>query len=137
MRSDRPRRPGIKERRAAKRAKKAAAEVLVRAKAQATERAKRLREQVLVNPSLLRPTNSYGIPDFVEREFYVDRPFVCKDCGKAEVWTATQQKWWYETAKGDVWTAAVRCRPCRRRERERKAEARRVQLEGMARKRAA
>jgi hypothetical protein len=137
MKSDRPRRPGIKERRAAKRAKKAAAEVLVRAKAQATERAKRLREQVLVNPSLLRPTNSYGIPDFVEREFYVDRPFVCKDCGKAEVWTATQQKWWYETAKGDVWTAAVRCRPCRRRERERKAEARRVQLEGMARKRAA
>ena len=89
---------------------------------------------MLVNPMLLCPTNSYGIPDFVERGFYVDRPFVCKDCGKAEIWTATQQKWWYETAKGDVWTVAVRCRACRRLERQRKSEARRVHLEGLARK---
>lgn len=89
-----------------------------------------------MNRDLLRPTNSYGIPDFVEREFYVDRPFVCKDCGKSEVWTATQQKWWYETAKGDVWTVAVR-RPCRRRERERKAQARRIQSQGLGRRRAA
>ena len=99
------------------------------------ERAMRLKGQVLVNPGLLRPTNSYGIPDFVEREFYVDRPFRCKDCGKSELWTASQQKWWYEVAKGDVWTVAVRCRPCRRRERERKAQARRVHQEGLARKR--
>lgn len=136
MRSDRPRRPGIKQRRTAKRAKKQAAEALARARVKAADRAKRLKGQVLVNPELLRPTNSYGIPDFVEREFYVDRPFVCKDCGKSEVWAATQQKWWYETAKGDVWTVAVRCRPCRRRERERRAEARRVHLEGLARKHA-
>ena len=108
---------------------------LARANKEALQRAKRLRNQVLVNPSLLRPTNSYGIPDFVTREFYVDRDFRCKDCGKAEVWTASQQKWWYEIAKGDVWTMAVRCRPCRRRERERKAEARRVHQEGVARKR--
>ena len=120
-----------------KRAKRDAAEAVERAKARVAERARRLKGQVLVNPALLRPTNSYSIPDFVEREFYVDRSFACKDCGKVEVWTATQQKWWYETAKGDVWTAAIRCRPCRRRERERKAEARRVQREGMARKRVA
>jgi len=137
MRSDRPRRPGIKQRRAIKRAEKNAAGALAREKARAAERAGRLRGQVLVNPTLLRPTNSYSTPDFVEREFYVDRPFVCKDCGTAEVWTATQQKWWYETAKGDVWKVAIRCRPCRRRERERKAEARKIQREGMARKRAA
>jgi len=137
MRSDRARRPGIKERRAAKRAKREAAEALVRAKSRAAERVRRLKGQVLVNPTLLRPTNSYDIPDFVQREFYVDRPFVCKDCGKAEVWTATQQKWWYETARGDVWTVAVRCRPCRRRERERKTEVRRIQLEGIAKKRPA
>jgi hypothetical protein len=131
------RRPGIKARRAAKRAKARAAEALAREKAKAAERARRLKGQVLVNPALLRPTNSYSIPEFVERECYVDRPFVCKDCGKAELWTATQQKWWYETAKGDVWTVAVRCRPCRRREQARKAEARRVHREGMARKRSA
>lgn len=110
---------------------------LAQAKKTAMERAKRLTGQVLVNQSLLRPTNSYGIPDFVEREFYVDRPFVCKDCGKAETWTATQQKWWYETAKGDVWTVAVRCRSCRRRQRERKSEAHRVHQEGLARRPAA
>jgi Probable zinc-ribbon domain len=110
-------------------------ENLARARKAAMERAGRLKGQVLVNQSLLRPTNSYGIPDFVEREFYVDRPFRCKDCGKAELWTASQQKWWYEVAKGDVWTVAVRCRPCRRRERDRKAQARRVHLEGLARKR--
>lgn len=85
-----------------------------------------------VNSALLGPNNSYGIPDYVERGYYLDKPFTCKDCGKQEVWSATQQKWWYELAKGDLWTIATRCRACRRHERERKAEARRVQLEGMA-----
>jgi hypothetical protein len=134
MRHDRPRRPGILQRRAAKRAKKAMEEGLARARKEAVEQQKLLRNQVLVDPVRLRPTNSYGIPDFVERGFYVDRPFRCKDCGRAEVWTASQQKWWYEIAKGDVWTMARRCRPCRRRERERKTEARRVHQEGLARK---
>lgn len=136
MRRDRPRRPGILQRRAAKRAEKAIEEGLARAREKEKERAKRLKGQVLVNPAALRPTGSYSIPDFVEREFYVDRVFSCKDCGKSEVWTASQQKWWYEVAKGDVWTVAVRCRPCRRRERMRKAEARRIHQEGIARKRA-
>jgi hypothetical protein len=88
-----------------------------------------------VNPEALAPHNSYGEPGFVTRGFYTDRPFECIDCGKAEVWTAAQQKWWYEVAKGDVFTTARRCRACRRRERERRAEARRVHLEGLARKR--
>lgn len=87
-----------------------------------------------MNTALLRPTNSYGIPDFVQRGWYVDRPFRCKDCGKAEIWTSTQQKWWYEQAKGDVWTVAVRCRPCRRRERERVEAARKAREAGLARK---
>jgi Probable zinc-ribbon domain len=111
--------PEIKQRRAGKRAAVAAEDARARAKAAAKERAMRLRGQVLVNVENLRPTNSYGTPDFVKREFYVDRPFHCKDCGKPEIWTASQQKWWYESAKGDVWTVAIRCRPCRRRERER------------------
>ena len=104
--------------------KKAAIQASEAARSAAKERAKRLRGQVLVNPANLRPTNSYSTPDFVVREFYVDRPFKCKDCGVSEIWTATQQKWWYESAKGDVWTVAVRCRPCRRRERERKGSSR-------------
>ncbi len=66
--------------------------------------------------------------------FYMDRPFRCKDCGVDEVWTAKQQKWWYEIAKGHIDSIAVRCRPCRKKERARKAEARRVHLEGIAEK---
>ncbi|MEW5251364.1 zinc-ribbon domain-containing protein [Microbulbifer discodermiae] len=45
--------------------------------------------------------------------FYVDKEFACKDCGKIEIWTARQQKWWYEVAKGNFETTAVRCRQCR------------------------
>jgi hypothetical protein len=123
MKSGRQRRAEIKSKRANVREK---AETRALAQARAAELA--------VNTAALRPTNSYDTPDFVARGYYVDRPFVCKDCGKSEVWTATQQKWWYETAKGDVWKVAVRCRPCRRRERERKAAARKVHLEGLARR---
>jgi len=80
---------------------------------------------VLVNPAALAPYNSYGEPKFVTYGFYFDVPFRCVDCGKEEVWTATQQKWWYEVAKGHVESTAIRCRPCRRRERERREQARR------------
>lgn len=57
--------------------------------------------------------NSYGLPDFVRRGRYVDRPFDCCDCGSRQVWTAAQQKWWYETAHGSLYSTAVRCRACR------------------------
>ena len=92
------------------------------------------KSQVVVNPANLLPTNSYGTPDFVARGYYIDRPFNCKSCGVAQNWTATQQKWWYESAKGDVWTVAVLCRPCRLRERARKESARKVHLDGLAKK---
>jgi hypothetical protein len=85
-----------------------------------------------VNPENLRPTNNYGTPDFVNRGYYVDIPFNCKFCGVAQVWTETQQKWWYESVKGDVWTVAVSCRPCRKREQARRASAREVHLAGLA-----
>jgi hypothetical protein len=60
--------------------------------------------------------NSYFIP-----LFYVDRPFTCCDCGSKEVWTAKQQKWWYEVILGDINSMAVRCRSCRRARRLEKA----------------
>jgi hypothetical protein len=74
-----------------------------------------------VNREALTPHNSYDEPEFVKRGFYSDQPFDCKGCGKSEIWTAAQQKWWYEVAKGEVFTIANRCRTCRRRERERRA----------------
>jgi hypothetical protein len=97
--------------------------------------AKRLAGQVVVNVSNLRHTNSYGTPAFVARGYYVDFPFKCKDCGKSERWLPTQQRWWYEIAKGDVWTVANRCRYCRQRERARRNVAREVAEAGMAKKR--
>ncbi len=89
----------------------------------------------LVDKTALAPDGSYDVPQFVQRGYYMDLPFTCKDCGKPEVWSATQQKWWYEVAKGNVWTTACRCRPCRQKERARREAARQVHLAGLARKR--
>ena len=80
--------------------------------------------------ALLAPFNSYGVPDFVARGYYVDMPFTCRDCGKQEVWPADRQKWWYEVGKGSVFANANRCKACRQSERERVAQARRIQLQG-------
>ncbi len=63
------------------------------------------------------PNNSYSPP-----LFYEDRPFVCVDCGKAEVWTAKQQQWWYEVAKGSIYSGANRCRACRRKSRAKRKD---------------
>jgi hypothetical protein len=87
-----------------------------------------------VNDALLAPYNSYGAPDFVRRGYYIDVPFRCAGCGKEQVWTGSQQKWWYEVAKGFVYSTATRCRSCRRRERERRDDARRIHLAGVKRK---
>lgn len=45
---------------------------------------------------------------------YRDTEFKCIDCGKSECWTAKQQQWWYEVAKGQVNSRAIRCCDCRR-----------------------
>jgi hypothetical protein len=96
----------------------------------ANERAR----SVPVNRAELAPNNSYGVPDSVERGCYLDTPFTCAECGSQEVWTAAQQKWWYEVAKGFAYSTARLCRACRRKERERRNEARRIHLEGIGRK---
>ena len=65
----------------------------------------------------VRSTTSYDLPDFVQRGYYQDRPFRCKDCGIEE-----------------IWTVVVRCRACRQSERARQTEARRIHREGLAMK---
>jgi Probable zinc-ribbon domain len=77
--------------------------------------------------------NTYGLLPV----FYVDRPFACRKCATEEVWTAKQQKWWYEVALGDINTTAVHCRPCRMTERKRVEDARRASAEGLRKKREA
>ncbi|MBT9528001.1 MAG: zinc-ribbon domain-containing protein [Rhizobacter sp.] len=87
---------------------------------------------VPADPAKLAHNNTYGPLPL----FYVDAAFTCRDCGSQEVWTAKQQKWWYEEAQGPIDSRAVRCRPCRLTERARVTEARRIAEEGQARKRA-
>ena len=60
--------------------------------------------------SKLDHINTYGsLP-----EFYTDKPFRCRDCGKEEIWKAADQKWYYEQAKGHIDAAAIRCHDCRK-----------------------
>ena len=66
---------------------------------------------VMADWNELSHNNTYGpLP-----VFYMDKPFACVDCGSKELWTAKQQKWWYEVAKGNINTTAIRCLPCRKR----------------------
>ena len=83
--------------------------------------------------ALLAPYNSYGEPAFARRGYYLDTPFRCVGCGVEQVWTAAQQKWWYEVAKGYPYSLAKQCRACRRARQDRSAASRRVHLEGLAR----
>lgn len=57
--------------------------------------------------------NSYG-----PKAWYRDEQFKCKDCGRNEVWTAESQRWWFEVAKGQINSRAIRCRACRKAWRE-------------------
>ena len=123
MKSNKQRWTELKEKRAAKRtAVKKAVDV------------RRAVGGVPVRRDALAPNNSYGHPDFVARGYYLDKPFTCAACGREEIWTASQQKWWYEVAKGYVYSTAKLCRACRGRERDRRLEARRVHLAGIAAK---
>ncbi|TAG80510.1 MAG: hypothetical protein EAZ24_04495 [Burkholderiales bacterium] len=86
---------------------------------------------VAANLEALGRNNTYGLLP----NYYVDKPFKCRDCGIEEVWRATQQKWYYEVAKGRIEATAARCKSCRRKERERKEKARAASLPGLLAKR--
>ena len=65
---------------------------------------------VPADQSKLSHVNTYGyLP-----EVYVDQPFVCRLCGKRQIWRATSQKWYYEEAKGHTDAIAVECHDCRK-----------------------
>lgn len=61
------------------------------------------------DPAELSHINTYGeLP-----RFYIDRPFICRKCGKREIWRAADQKWYFEEAKGHIDARAVECHGCR------------------------
>jgi hypothetical protein len=65
---------------------------------------------VAADHSRLDHVNTYGsLP-----EYYIDQPFICRNCGKREIWKARDQKWYYEEAKGHIDAFAVECHACRK-----------------------
>jgi hypothetical protein len=81
-------------------------------------------DAVVADPLKQVPNGSYDPPPL----WYVDKEFRCVDCGKEETWTASQQKWYYEEAKGTLYATAKRCHECRVKIRDAKA----LQREQMA-----
>lgn len=71
-------------------------------------------DAIWADPAQQVANNSYSPPP----TFYADKKFVCVDCGCEETWTARQQKWYYEVAKGSLYATAVRCRTCRAKRRK-------------------
>jgi hypothetical protein len=67
------------------------------------------------DPAKLAHINTYGFLP----EFYIDRPFACRRCGKREIWRAADQKWYYEEAKKHIDARAVECHDCRKAKRAR------------------
>ena len=51
--------------------------------------------------------------DGTYRDFFEDIGFTCRDCGAEAVWTAADQKWWFEVAGGSLYSRAARCATCR------------------------
>ncbi len=64
---------------------------------------------IAADPGKLEHINTYGeLPNF-----YIDKTFTCRLCGKREIWRARDQKWYYEEAKGHVDAQALECHACR------------------------
>jgi hypothetical protein len=57
----------------------------------------------------------------VPKYFYLDEGRSCVECGNDFVFTATEQRFWYETLKFHFDSVAIRCRACRRRQRHQAA----------------
>jgi hypothetical protein len=63
------------------------------------------------NHANLEHINTYGFLPM----YYRSMEFTCRDCGSGEIWTAKQQKFYYEECKGHIDARAVRCNACRNR----------------------
>jgi Probable zinc-ribbon domain len=97
----------------------------------------KLRLQSLLREGLIKneqeiPTDAWPASIEVARQgvftkilYYIDKPFVCKDCGQKEVWTKEDQRFWYETLHRTIYSQAARCSACRAKQRQIKEDQRR------------
>ncbi len=103
MKSSKQRRNEIKEKRLKRAEKNRAINVLENPSEMPTN-------SIVSNYAKLAHNNTYDPLPY----FYIDKPFVCLDCGSDELWAANQQKWWYEIIKGHIDSTAIRCLSCRK-----------------------
>jgi hypothetical protein len=61
---------------------------------------------------------------YIHPTYYLPIHFHCSDCGRPQTWTAEDQRWYYETTGAPIYSTAKRCRPCRKKEENRKKLAR-------------
>ncbi len=62
----------------------------------------------------------------VPKYFYVDEPKRCVQCDSDFVFTAAEQKFWFETLKFNFSSTAIRCRACRKKRRSASAVGRQL-----------
>ncbi len=62
-----------------------------------------------------RARSSYSL--YQRPPYYQDIQFRCEDCGTESVWTADDQRHWYEQLHGSPYATAKRCSDCRRKRR--------------------
>jgi hypothetical protein len=73
--------------------------------------------RVNANHDKLSHVNYLSLP-----KYYTGKQFTCRDCGCEQVWTALQQKVYYEEWKGPIDAKAIRCKACRTKIKQRKKE---------------
>jgi hypothetical protein len=65
--------------------------------------------------------------DFTPYFAFIDARLTCRDCGRSFVFSAAEQRYWYETLKSWVQSRPKQCLACRRVRRARRREAREEQ----------
>jgi tetratricopeptide (TPR) repeat protein len=84
------------------------------------------------DPTFVPETPAYAVPGDpfkqvfcpahqIPKYFYLDEGRACVQCGNDFVFTANEQRFWYETLKFNIDTVAIRCTRCRRGRRQQRA----------------
>ena len=67
------------------------------------------------------PDEQVGAEGYAAKFHYVDIAYVCRGCGRNGVWTAAQQKRYFEIQKGNIYNEPTWCHRCHINRMEKKA----------------
>ncbi len=69
------------------------------------------------------PDKQVGAKGYAAKYYYVDIDYVCRGCGRKGVWTAAQQKRYFEVQKGNIYNEPAWCYECHAERMKKKEEA--------------